>query len=279
MDNKIEQLTNYLAIRADQQLAISRLQYYESLKFAASKKSSKSLIPFGQKIYSQNEEDGITLEIFARIGTTNKIFVEFGVENGLECNTRALLFCDWSGLWIDGNAKNVQFMQQLTNTIQSGKLAVEHDFITRENINQLISTNISEHEIDLLSIDIDGNDYHIFDAITCVNPRVVIIEYNAKFPPPIQYCQQYNVNHRWDGSDDFGASIAFLNDKMNAKGYKLVACNLTGSNAFFVREELLEDKFYQAGDVKSHYQPARYFLLGLTSGHPASNATIEKAIQ
>jgi hypothetical protein len=280
MTDQVYNLIHYLAAITERQLAISRLQYYQSLRANAAIQSSKSLIAFGQKIYSQNEEDGIILEIFNRIGTTNRVFVEFGVENGLECNTRALLFCGWRGLWIDSNVQHVKSMkQQLPNTINTGQLSVLLAHITMDNINELISSKITEKEIDFLSIDIDGNDYHILSAITCIKPRVIVIEYNAKFPPPIQYCQQYNEQHRWDGTDDFGASIDFLDEKLNEMGYKLVACNLTGSNAFFVREELVEDKFHEPCNAKHHYQPARYFLQGLTSGHPASNDTIEKAIK
>jgi len=280
MADHADQLMRYLSVITERQLAISRLQYYESLRTDAAKQSSKSLIAFGQKIYSQNDEDGIILEIFNRIGTISKVFVEFGVENGLECNTRALLFCGWRGLWIEGNEQHVQFMnQQLHDTINTGQLSVLNAFITRDNIDDLISSKIPEKEIDLLSVDIDGNDCHVLSAITCIKPRVIAIEYNAKFPPPIQYCQKYNEHHRWDGTDDFGASIAFLDKTLNETGYKLVACNLTGSNAFFVREELLEDKFHEPCNARHHYQPARYFLHGLMSGHPASNTTLENSIK
>ena len=278
--DQMGKLMQYLAAVTERQLAMSRLQYYDRVKSEAAQQSSKSLIPFGQKIYSQHEEDGIILEIFRRINTTNKTFVEFGVESGLECNTRALLFCGWRGLWIEGNVQHVQSMnQQLPDTINRAQLSVLHAFITRDNINELISSKIPENEIDLLSIDIDGNDCHVLSAITCIRPRVIIIEYNAKFPPPIQYCQKYNEHHRWNGTDDFGASIAFLDKTLNEMGYKLVACNLTGSNAFFVRSDLLEDKFHEPCNAEHHYRPARYFLLGLSSGHPASNGTIENAIR
>jgi len=280
MEENVNNILRYFAGMTEQQLAISRFQYYESLRTDAAKQSAKSLIAFGQKIYSQNDEDGIILEIFNRIGTTNKVFVEFGVESGLECNTRALLFCGWRGLWIEGRVQCVQTMhQQLPNIISTGQLSALHAFITRGNINELISSKIPEKEIDLLSIDIDGNDYHILSAITCIKPRVIVIEYNAKFPPPMQYCQKYNENHRWNGTDDFGVSIDYLDKTLNEKGYKLVACTLTGSNAFFVREDLLEDMFHEPCNAMHHYQPARYFLHGLTSGHPSSNGTIENAIK
>ena len=278
-DNKKNAL-EYLAISKTHQLRLSRFQFYENLRANAAKQSSKSLIVFGRKIYSQNEEDGIISEIFKRIGTTNKIFVEFGVENGLECNTRALLFYGWRGLWIESNIPMVQCMkEELPITINTGQLSVLQAFINKNNINELISSKIHEKEIDLLSVDIDGNDYHILCAITCVKPRVIVIEYNSKFPPPIQYCKQYNENHIWNGSDDYGASIAFYDKALNEMGYKLVVCDLTGSNAFFVREELIEDKFHEPCNAEHHYQPARYFLNGITSGHPASNGTIENRLR
>ena len=280
MENQEIKLMRTLATIMYRQFSITRFQYYENLRNNAAKQSSKSLNAFGRKIYSQHEEDGIILEIFNRIGTTNKVFVEFGVQNGLECNTRALLFCGWRGLWIEGIMLHVEHInQQLSTTINTGQLLVRNAFITKDNINELISSKIPEKEIDLLSIDIDGNDYHILSAIHCIKARVIVIEYNAKFPPPIKYCQKYNEYHSWDGSDDFGASITFVDEKLNIMGYKLVACNLSGSNAFFVRQNLLEDKFDEPFNAEHHYQPARYFLDGLESGHPASNTTIENAIK
>jgi hypothetical protein len=272
---------------------MARLQYLESLRADAAKISDKSLIPYGKKIYSQNDEDGIIAEIFNRIGTTNKIFVEFGVENGLECNTLALLFQGWKGLWIEGSEAHVNKIKNgLRKTIAKGNLSIAHSFITRENIDSTISSVIHESEIDLLSVDIDGNDYHVFSAITCVRPRVVVIEYNAKFPPSIKYCQEYNENHRWDGSDNFGISLSALTDGLRDKGYCLVGCNLTGANAFFVRQDVLESWrtviggtiklkriFHAPFAAENHYQPARYSLCGFTSGHPASYATLENMIQ
>ena len=108
-------------------------------------------------------------------------------------------------------------------------------------MNGLISSHLPDGEIDLLSLDIDGNEYHIFESISSVEPRVIVIEYNAKFPPPIIYCMGYNEKHIWDSTDNFGASLKFLEIKLKEKGYDLIGCNLTGSNAFFVREHLTKD--------------------------------------
>lgn len=236
-----------------------------------------NLIPFGRKIFSQNEEDGLIIEIFNRIGTTNRTFVEFGCGDGMENNTYALLFQDWNGLWIDGSPKNVKKIRAgLPATIASGRLKVVESFITTDNINQLISDNIPDKEIDLLSVDIDGNDYFIWDAITCISPRVLIMEYNAKFAPPISYCMSYNPTHAWAYDDNFGFSLKFIEEKAAEKGYSLVGCNLSGTNAFFVRNDLVEDKFEPPFTAEKHYEPARYYFAKMKPGHPTSFSTLEK---
>jgi len=240
----------------------------------------KSLVPFGYKIYSQNDEDGIIREIFTRIGTTNRTFVEFGVDDGKECNTYALLFDGWRGLWIDACAKYIDSIEHnLKEIIRTGQLMVARSFITRDNINATISAHISDAEIDLLSVDIDGNDYHVFDAISCVNPRVVIMEYNAKFAPPISFCMDYNERHVFEQDDCFGASLKFLETRLAGKGYCLVGCNLTGINAFFVRKDLVAGRFMEPFTAEHHYEPARYYLTGLSAGWPPSYNALLKSQQ
>lgn len=238
--------------------------------------ATKSLIPCGYKIYSKNEEDGIIREIFNRIGVTNKFFVEIGVDDGLENNTLALLFDNWKGLWIEGSESHVKKIENgFSKTIARGQLIAKQAFVRKDNINQMISESIKAKTIDLLSIDIDGNDYHVFDAITCVIPRVLVIEYNGKFPPPVMYCMKYDENHVWDGSDNFGASLKFLELKLKEKGYLLVGCNLTGGNAFFVKEDLTKDRFQQPFSAEVHYEPCRYELAKYSAGHRPSYKTLE----
>lgn len=259
-----------------QQLANNEI---EALKRNSRHQNPKSLIPFGHKIYSQNEEDGIIREIFNRIGVTNRVFVEFGVGNGLENNTLALLFDNWSGLWIEASSKSVCKMKKaLRNARNKGRLSIIEAFVTKSNINSLISSSIIDKEIDLLSIDVDGNDVHVFNSITCIKPRVVVIEYNAKFPPPILFCMEYDESYRWKGDDCFGASLKYLENNFAKKGYNLVGCNLTGTNAFFVREDLTRDKFVEPYSAENHYEPARYYLGGFSSGHPSSYEALEKSL-
>ena len=208
---------------------------------------------YGYKVYSQNDEDGIIQEIFRRIGTTNKIFVEFGVQNGLESNCHFLLFNGWNGLWIDGDEKMFKKLQEyFSGPLSTKQLTAINAFITVENINMLIGKegNING-EIDLLSIDIDGNDYWVWEKITCVQPRVVVIECNPKFPPPCEWVMEYNQSHVWDGSDNHGASLKSLELLGSRLGYSLVGTN--GINAFFVRSELVNDQFAEPLTAESLY--------------------------
>ena len=255
------------------------IQEIERLQQQQRYQDPKCLIPFGSKIYSQSDEDGIIREIFNRMGTTNKTFVEFGIGNGLENNTLALLFEGWQGLWIDASSKSIKKIRENFNIILDKKqLKLTQSFITKENINQLISAQIKSEEIDLLSVDIDGNDYHVIEAITCVSPRVIVVEYNAKFTPPVLYCMDYNPTHQWDKDDCFGASLKFFEVNLDKKGYALVGCNLSGANAFFVRKDLVNDHFLAPFTAENHYQPARYYLSGYFAGHPASYQTLAKSL-
>ncbi|MDN5752024.1 MAG: FkbM family methyltransferase [Nitrosospira sp.] len=251
----------------------------DRLRADARYRAPENLVPFGGKIYSQNDEDGIIREIFKRIGTTNRTFVEFGIGNGLENNTLALLFGDWQGLWIDASSTSIANIRtHFSEIIRSGKLAVIESFITKANINDLISANVRHNEIDLLSIDIDGNDYHVLQAISCVNPRVIVIEYNAKFVPPVLFCMDYAEAHTWRGDDCFGASLKFLEVNLDRMGYCLVGCNLSGANAFFVRKSLVADKFLEPFTSENHFEPARYHLSGYASGHPPAYQTLAKSL-
>jgi hypothetical protein len=235
----------------------------------------KCLVRFGYKAYSQADEDGIIAEIFRRIGTTNKTFVEFGCGTGLENNSVALLHQGWRGLWIDGSERlAAQINAAYASLMESGRLRMVRAMITRDNIDELIRANVDQEEIDLLSVDIDGNDAHVMRAITCIRPRVVIMEYNSKFVPPMMYCMKYNESHYWEGGDCFGASLKYLEKLQAERGYSLVGCNLSGANAFFVRNDLVADKFLAPFTAEHHYEPGRYYIAQLATGHPTSYKTL-----
>ena len=251
----------------------------EDLKRSPRYQDPKSLIPHGYTLYSQGEEDGMICEIFKRIGVTNKTFVEFGAEYGLQNNTLALLFEEWRGLWIEGGDRSAKrIFETFGNTIKQGRLKVIHSFVTRENINDLIGSAGFAGEIDLLSVDIDGNDFHVLEAITCVKPRVIVVEYNAKFPPHLFYCMAYDATHSWKGDDCYGASLKYMEVGISRLGYNLVGCSLSGANAFFVRTDLVGDKFLAPFTAENHYEPPRHQFGSLASGHAASARTLETAI-
>jgi len=225
-------------------------------------KDDKRLLKYGFKAYSQADEDGIIQEIFQRIGVTNKTFIEIGVGDGLENNTLFLLLKGWKGFWVDGDLKNIKAIHNKFLFLKdSGRLSIKQVWIDKDNIDSLINDFGLPQEIDLLSIDIDGNDYHVFKNIVSLNPRVVVIEYNAKLPPPVKWVMTYNQCHTKTNTDYFGASLKSFEYLFQKKGYLLVGCNITGSNAFFVRKDLMEEHFHSDCSAENHYEDLKYWLL------------------
>lgn len=226
------------------------------------------LTKFESQVFSQFGEDGIIREIFNRIGTTNQFFVEFGVENGSETNTTYLLFKGWKGLWIEGSPKFSQEIQtNFAKAIEKQQLTLINGFIKAENIESLFAQGNVPEEFDLLSIDIDRNDYHVWKAITHYKPRVVVIEYNAIFQPGDHFVVDYDANAMWDGTSNCGASLEAMTKLGLEKGYRLVASSFAGLNAFFVREDVIGDHFTGPFTADNHYESPKFFLL-TKNGHP-----------
>lgn len=231
---------------------------------------AKRLLRYGFKVYSQHDEDGIIQEIFRRIGASKRTFVEFGVETGVECNTAKLLLEGWQGLWIEANAQSCRAIgQTFEHVLRDGRLKLTHSLVTAENINGLIQGSGHAGEIDLLSIDIDFNDYWVWKAIDAVKPRVVVIEYNAGLHPPLSVTVPYQPNRGGDGTNFFGASLEALVKLGSTKGYRIVGCNISGSNAFFVRDDLCGDHFVNPATSEEHYEPPRHFFSFLLAGPQA----------
>jgi hypothetical protein len=228
---------------------------------------------FGYKVYSQHEEDGILAEIFRRIGVTNQTFFEFGVEDGQECNTHLLLQSGWRGAWVEGNSQHVRSIRESFRiAIASGHLRVTETLVTRERINEIVRDLSLPEEIDLVSIDVDSNDYWLFKELMATKPRVAVIEYNAKFPPPLKRVIPYQKDRVWNGSDYYGCSLQSLAELAETKGYTLVGCNITGTNAFLVRSDLCRDRFATPATAEHLYQPPRYELFRMGAferGYPA----------
>jgi hypothetical protein len=232
--------------------------------------NSGRLSRHGFKVYSQSDEDGIIQEIFNRIGTKAKNFLEIGVGDGIENNTLLLLQKGWSGVWIDGDRNfEKKINDMFSKDLESGRLIYKCDFLHKDNVDSLIKKLIPSDtkEIDFLSVDVDGNDYHLIGAIHSISPRVIAVEYNAKFVPPMEWCIEYDPAHKWDHSDRFGASLKSFELLLKGLGYFLVGCSITGTNAFFVRQDQLGDHFCEDCSAGHHYEPARYWMIcAFTSG-------------
>lgn len=196
------------------------------------------------KIYSQWGEDGIIQHLLKFVPILNKTFVEFGVENYLESNTRFLLINNnWSGLVLDGDPQNIEYIKRDMNVFYAHNLNAQAEFVTVENINLILNKNGINGDIGILSIDIDGNDYWIWDEINCIQPRIVICEYNSHFGPECKITTPYNSNFIRNKAHFsniyYGASIAALEYLANKKGYSLICSNSAGNNVFFVRNDLV----------------------------------------
>ena len=248
---------------------LARMLYEEALATPRYQERQR-LLRYGFNVYSQHDEDGIIEEIFRRIGSTDKFFVEFGVGDGIENCTTYCLLKNWSGVWIDGSADCFEGIQRnLGFFIEEGRLRAKYSFITAENIESLFAELKAPAEFDFLSIDIDRNDYWVWKAITNYRPRVVAIEYNASFKQTAACVIPYNPTAIWDGTNYTGCSLKALEYLGNEKGYRLVGCNYTGGTSFFVREDLLGDHFAAPYTSENHYEPPRYFVR-MPNGHPGN---------
>ena len=210
------------------------------------------------KVWSQWGEDGIFQYLLREVEVPNRIFVEFGVETYVESNTRFLLTQhQWSGLIMDGSETNIAYIRQDPIYWRYNLKAVQA-FITRENINQLLVSNGLSGPIGLLSIDIDGNDYWVWEVITAVEPALVAIEYNSRFGPQravtIPYQASFERRRAHYSTAYYGASLGALVGLGRRKGYAFVGSNTAGNNAFFVRRERLGGSLRELSVAEGYVQ-------------------------
>jgi len=231
----------------------------------------------GFKVYSQADEDGALEEICRRIGLSSGHFIEIGCGDGRENNSHYLLLKGWRGIWVDGDAENIAAIR--TAIPLGGRLRVVEQMVTRDNVASIPAAAGSPDfgEVDLFSVDVDGNDLAIaLAAIKAWAPKVIVGEYNAKFRYPIKVEVAYKPLHRWSKDDYHGASLAAWVEQLQPH-YRLVACNLAGTNAFFVRSDLA-DRF-AAYPPDRLYQPARFHLTALRSGHAPSLSFLRNSLE
>jgi hypothetical protein len=201
------------------------------------------------RVFSQNGEDGVLLWIFGAIGMTNRRAVEIAAGDGIECNSANLIINHgWTGLLVDGDADNVrrgrEFYARCRDTAIWPPVFV-HAWVTKDRVNQLLRDHGFVGEIDLLALDLDGVDYWIWEALDCVTPRVVVVEYQDIWGPDAAVTVPYRDDFRAEfgpyGPEYAGASLGAFVKLGRQKGYRLVGCERYGFNAFFVRRGLAED--------------------------------------
>ena len=223
-----------------------------------------------KKHYSQHGEDGITDYIFSRIGATNKCFVDLGIGTGHHSNTPWLAVQHgWHGLAVDRDPSYVEaatalFARDMGD--RANEIKVIHALLTMENVNGIVGKAGVSGEIDFLSIDVDGNDYWLWEALDVITPRVVCIEYNSLLDPqPVTIAYRPDFRHTDYPTPHvyLGASLSALMILAHKKGYILVGAERSGTNAFFVGEEAaagvfedmtFEQAFVHSGSKRGHKQ-------------------------
>lgn len=188
------------------------------------------------RVYSQNGEDGILAWLFGLVGITNRTLVEFGIGDGSECNSANLLLTfGWSGALLEADPKQAEAAYRFYDG--RARVEVRNRALEPDNVNDVLAELVPE-VIDLLSLDIDGNDYWVWQALSAVRPRVVAIEYNATFGPErsvtVPYKRGFDRYREHPSGFYHGASLAALAKLGAEKGYLLAGCDSRGANAFFV---------------------------------------------
>ena len=223
-------------------------------------KEMPSLDDVGFRVYSQFEEDGILLYIFSLIGTTNKKVVEICAGDEIQCMAANLIINHgWEGLLFDGNKDQIDrgnsFYARNKDTFILPPI-LKHAWLTQENINELIEESGFKGEIDLLSMDIDGNDYYIMKAINVIKPRVIICETHNVIPDDLALTIPYSSDfccHNNKYPEDFrSVSLLAMTKLLNDKGYRLIGAHRHGFNAIFVLNQLGEEYFPEVSIKRVH---------------------------
>lgn len=216
------------------------------------------------QVFSQFGDDGIIQRLIRGLKIEEETFVEFGVQDYSESNTRFLLLNNnWKGLILDCSEESMENVRRSALHWRQD-LTVATAFIDRDNINSLLSGNGFTGELGILSVDIDGNDYWVWEAIDVVNPSIVIVEYNSVFGPAaavsIPYDPKFYRTNAHSSNLYWGCSLAALTHLAEQKGYAFVGCNSHGNNSYFVRKDrlgTLRPLTVEAGYVESKFRESR----------------------
>lgn len=220
---------------------------------------------FGFSAYSQTDEDGILLYLFSVVGATSRLVVEICAGDGMECNAANLILNHgWHALLVDGEPRHIVTAGQFYARSRRTRIfppKIVQAWITRDSVNQVIRDGGFSGEIDLLSLDLDGVDYWIWEAITAVSPRVVVLEYQDILGPDrlwtVPYADDFVASaHSMTGAmpNFAGASLGAFTKLAHSKGYRLIGVNRYGYNAFFMRNDVGFEQFPEilVADCFSH---------------------------
>ncbi len=221
-----------------------------------------SFADVGFRTFSENDEDGILLYVFSLIGTSNKKLVDIGAAVSGSNTANLIVNHGWTGLLFEGGEKRAAVTNQFYKSCPDTKNyppKVMHEWVTRENIDGLLVKNGFEGEVDLLSIDIDGVDYYIWQAIESVSPRVVVVEFQCVWGPVKSVSVPYSPDFKGGFVGQYGvysgASLAAFVKLAKTKGYRLVGCNRYGYNAFFVRNDVGQEVLTAIPPEECFYHP------------------------
>jgi len=217
------------------------------------------------------ENQGVrSAAIFSRI-PHNRTFVEIGVQNGRECNSHLLLVDGWRGAWIEASSEMCALIRaELGKGEFPGRFRLVEEFARPDNAQALYRDTcqfLGVSEIDLFSLDIDGNDLFVLESLldAACRPGVLCLEYNAAFPPPIRVSVEFAEDRVWGFDDYYGASLQALADVCERNDYRLLTCSIVGSNAFFIREDLAGA--FNLRPIEELWQPLRTGITSLPGGH------------
>lgn len=249
-------------------------EIYHQTSLALKQAHPNPLTKYSSRCFSQNQEDGITIEITRRLGITKGTYIEMGVGGGIENNTLVLAALGWRGFWLGGEAMAWSYKPTDNWRFYQG-------WVNLKSIDQLISQGCQELGIanpDLVSVDLDGIDIYLVEQMltTGYRPKVWIVEYNAHFPVPVEFQVRYADDFAWAGDDYMGSSLQSYINLMQAHGYTLVCCEAeVGANAWFIRDEDLGLFPEVPRDARDIYAAPRFFSQHQLSRHPRSLKTAQ----
>jgi hypothetical protein len=256
--NIINRFKSFIIAKNEKQLCLHGKLLSNSLRSLGSV-SSIHEVEFS--IFSQWGDDGIIQWLVHSIDFPHHTFIEFGVEDFRESNTRFLMINNnWSGLVMDGSDRNIKAIKS-SEYFWKYDLSAQSAFITKENINGILALYDFQKDVGILHIDIDGNDYWIWKEISVISPIVVIIEYNSVFGNErsitIPYEPSFNRSEAHSSNLFAGASLPALYDLAKSRGYVFIGCNSAGNNAYFVRKDKINDTIREVS-LESGYVQAKF---------------------